>query len=163
MYKNIYFTCFEFYESLYNYYEIYKKKLNLLKKESSISNEENLKHYYFPKVICVASLLSFPHELSKILSSIYHKFIHEKSKVNYPLEKLVENLVMKIPYPSYGQSISYINFNEKIIMNRNPINKIQNNSVVYYLYYFLLNIFILQFQFYLQIVIQLLKLLIHIF
>ena len=129
MYKNIYFTCFEFYESLYNYYEIYKKKLNLLNKESSISNEENLKHYYFPKVICVASLLSFPHELSKILSSIYHKFIHEKSKVNYPLEKLVENLVMKIPYPSYGQSISYINFNEKIIMSRNPINKIQNNSV----------------------------------
>ena len=91
MYKNIYFTCFEFYESLYNYYEIYKKKLNLLKKESSISNEENLKHYYFPKVICVASLLSFPHELSKILSSIYHKFIHEKSKVNYQRDYIIGN------------------------------------------------------------------------
>ena len=129
MYKKIHFTCFEFYESLDNYYEIYKKKLNLLKKENSISNEENLKHYYFPKVICVASLLSFPHELSKILSSIYHKYISEKSTKNYPLEKLIENLVMKIPYPGYGQSISYINFNEKIIMNRNAINKIQNNSV----------------------------------
>ena len=129
MYKKIHFTCFEFYESLDNYYEIYKKKLNLLKKENSISNEDNLKNYYFPKIICVASLLPFPHELGKILSSIYHKYISEKSTKNYPLEKLIENLVMKIPYPGYGQSISYINFNEKIIMNRNAINKIQNNSV----------------------------------
>ena len=95
MYKKIHFTCFEFYESLDNYYEIYKKKLNLLKKENSISNEDNLKNYYFPKIICVASLLPFPHELGKILSSIYHKYISEKSTKNYPLEKSISRLWSK--------------------------------------------------------------------
>ena len=128
-YKKIYFTCCQFYESLFNYKELYNKKLILNKTENSFKDEEKLKKYYFPKIICIASLLPFPHEFSKILSSIYNIYIYDKSKINYPLEKTIENLVMKIPIPIYGQKISYINFNEKIIFNRNQINEIQNNSI----------------------------------
>ena len=129
-FEKIYFTCFEFYESLFDYGILYKKKLDSINKNNNeLEINDNLKKIFIPKIICIASVLPFPNEFSKILSSIYQKYIFEKAKVNYPLEKLIENLVMKIPIPLYGQFINYINFNEKIILFRNPINKIQNNSI----------------------------------
>ncbi len=74
-----------------------------VKKEKN--DEVNKAIYFIPKVICFGSLLPFPDELSKILINIYEFYKYQKSNFNkenfdfYPIEKLVEQIVMSLPLP----------------------------------------------------------------
>ena len=58
---------------------------------------EILDNLYIPKVICFASVLPFYHELNDILNIIYKSYLEHNN--SFPLEKLIEQIVLKIPIP----------------------------------------------------------------
>ena len=131
LYSKIYFTCLNFKESLQDYLNL---KLEIDKVNNDINNDikndkETNNNFYIPKVICFASLLPFTKELVKILSNLYDYFLYYKTNINEnniaimmnnsPLEKIVEQIVMCLPFPlstKYEYYLSY-KFN-------NPINSI---------------------------------------
>ena len=135
LYSKIYFTCLNFKESLQDYLNL---KLEIDKVNNDINNDikndkETNNNFYIPKVICFASLLPFTKELVKILSNLYDYFLYYKTNINEnniaimmnnsPLEKIVEQIVMCLPFPlstKYEYYLSY-KFN-------NPINSITSNS-----------------------------------
>ena len=69
---------------------ILKKKIN------------KIRHYYFPKVICLISLQPFYKEQEIMLTQIYNYFINSSMKKNIPLEKIVLNILCNIPMPTNG-------------------------------------------------------------
>ena len=115
IYSKIYFTCFEFYESL-EQYNNYKKEII-----TNISNSKNttieilkngtnevvqpststyLKKYFIPKIICFASLLPFSNELLEILTIIYQLYsVRLKDNSFIPIEKFIEQIVLQVPIP----------------------------------------------------------------
>ena len=135
LYSKIYFTCLNFKESLQDYLNL---KLEIDKVNNDINNDiksdkESKNNFYIPKVICFASLLPFTKELVKILSNLYDYFLYYKNNINEnniaimmnnsPIEKIVEQIVMCLPFPlstKYEYCLSY-KFN-------NPINSITSNS-----------------------------------
>ena len=139
-YPKVYFSCFLFYESLEVYRQILLKKKNFIFKsknnDKESDDEQNLgnsiigcSNYYIPKVICFASLLPYPRELTKILKTLYNKYLKIKEGYEYPIEKIIENLIFSIPIPTRGKySISYHLFNEKYSFTQSPINKVPNVS-----------------------------------
>ena len=70
-------------------------------------NDENIykkyEIYYIPKVLCFASLMPFPNKLYKILTNIYdfykYQAIDNKNSISYPIEKIIEKIVMSLPFP----------------------------------------------------------------
>ena len=139
-YPKVYFSCFLFYESLEVYRQILLKKKNFIfnsnNNDKESDDEQNLgnsiigcSNYYIPKVICFASLLPYPRELTKILKTLYNKYLKIKEGYEYPIEKIIENLIFSIPIPTRGKySISYHLFNEKYSFTQSPINKVPNVS-----------------------------------
>lgn len=125
IYSKIHFTCLAFFESIKDYKNFKDKihtQLKIKNKNEIINNFNNIKindkniesrmtiskidsHvYYIPKVICFASLLPFPNELYKILVNIYDLYNHQNIKhknscVCYPIEKVVEQVIMSLPLP----------------------------------------------------------------
>ena len=163
-YSKIYFTCFKFNESLYNIDKI-NQELNLEKKtnnkvplfkENKINTNLNEnKNIFFPKVICFASLLPYHTELSRILQNLYDYLIYYNNNLNKnsnnednlikdlsPIEKIIEQIVMTIPFPISIRNdycILYkFNFPIDVIINsdseNNKINtknkKVNNTSKV---------------------------------
>ena len=140
-YSKIYFNCLKFYEPIQDYQKI-KSEINYNKKnhqEVNIINNNIINDgcsYYIPKVICFASLLPFTKELNKILNNLYDYFLYYNINMNpnnnnslinnlSPIEKVVEQIVMCLPFPipiKNEYCISY-KFN-------NPINSINSNSTV---------------------------------
>ena len=143
LYSKIHFTCLKFYEPIKDYKKLKDFIYNKLKgkdkeKEDEISdlNIKNVgkpniindyikneivegisKPYYIPKVICFASLLPFPGELSNILVNIYEFYKYQVANFNksnfnfYPIEKLIEQIVMSLPLPISNKSNIILSFN----------------------------------------------------
>lgn len=79
-YAKMYFSCLLFYESLYDYY-ILKKKYN--DNSTNILDDENiLRKFYVPKVICLASLLPFPEETKIILETLFKMYGNNTININ---------------------------------------------------------------------------------
>ena len=130
-YKNIHFNCYLFYEKLINYFKLKQNKFEYLNKEISNKIKTNeIENFYIPKIICLATLFPFPHEFAKILKIIHKNFTQEINHIKNPIEKVIENLIMEIPLPSYGlYAFNYIFFKERFNFYKNPLNMLQNNSI----------------------------------
>ena len=133
--EKIYFTCLLFYEPLSLYYEC-KKYHNSLN-NSNLKNEENmlkgnsLNSIFIPKIICLSSLYPFPEEKSKILKGLL-RYVFSCDNITFPIEKIIENLMLEIPLPPKGlYKIKYKNnflFQDDIIFKLNPLNNLQVHS-----------------------------------
>ena len=107
LYSKMHLTCFKFYEPVKYYLELSKYIKNMKNEEKNDINDENLykkyEIYYIPKVLCFASLMPFPNKLYKILTNIYdlykHQSIDNKNIISYPIEKIIEKIVMSLPFP----------------------------------------------------------------
>jgi len=127
IYSKIHFTCLTFFESIKDY-KRFKDNIhlkfniknnnkneiinnikindkNIDSRMSISSNRADMHSYYIPKVICFASLLPFPNELYQILVNIYDLYNYQNIKhiktnyVSYPIEKVVEQVIMQLPLP----------------------------------------------------------------
>ena len=156
IYSKIHFTCLKFYESIKDY-----KKLkdffgrlnennnnendndinNILKinTEGSISSIGSNTIFYIPKVICFASLLPFHDELHKILINIYDYYKYQsiknskKNAIYSSVEKIIEQIVMKLPLPIKNNNDIILNFNiEPDNSGFNINNKILTYSQIYF-------------------------------
>ena len=107
LYSKIHFTCLRFYESVDSYIDLNNRINNIKNIDENCINDENASKsyeiYYIPKVIGFASLLPFPNELYKILKNIYDYFKYQNIKTkyikSYPIEKILEQIIMSLPIP----------------------------------------------------------------
>ena len=139
-YSKIYFNCLKIYEPIQDYQKI-KSEINYNKKndqEINIINNNiinDCSSYYIPKVICFASLLPFTKELKKILNNLYDYFLYYNTNMNpnnnslinnlSPIEKVVEQIVMCLPFPIPVEKEYCISYKFNY-----PINSINSNSTV---------------------------------
>ena len=110
LYSKIYFNCLEFYEPLSSFFDLKKEilarsaKIKLqIEEEKENKNSINLSSIFLPKIICFASLLPFSNEIKDVLYNIYSFYksnlIGNNNNNLIPLEKIVEQIVMKTPLP----------------------------------------------------------------
>ena len=113
IFSKIYFNCLEFYEPLSQYFKLKKEIIERsgkskivienLDKDEKITEEteKQFQSFFVPKVICLASLLPFGNELKELLNNIYNFYLANLTSNNnlIPLEKLIEQIVMRIPAP----------------------------------------------------------------
>ena len=149
LYSKIYFTCFKFTESLGDIQKI-KSELNLIDKANNkiplfkenitVTNFIDNDNIFFPKVLCFASLLPFHKELSKILQNLYDYFDFYNKNLNKnsnndvflnndlsPIEKIVEQIVMSMPFPISIRNDYCLFFNYNFLndfVNSEPQNNI---------------------------------------
>ena len=132
LYSKIYFNCLEFYEPL-NQYLALKKDIQskspkfkiLIEQEKTENITKELEQFYIPKVICFASLLPFTKEMREILINIYHFYIsnitldNNSSNNLLPLEKIIEQLIIKTPLPISSDAQISVSFKINNINNLN--------------------------------------------
>ena len=109
-----------------------KKDLNNDNNSNSINknNKESHKYrkYYIPKCICLISLYPYITELSKIIKIIYQYSLVEKQI--YPLEKIINNLLIEVPTPPKGiYCIEYSLINECINLKANQMNQLYTLNI----------------------------------
>ena len=138
VYSKIYFNCLEFFEPLSQYIKLKKEiiersgkskiEIENLDKNETITEETEKKYqnFFLPKVICFASLLPFGNELKEILTYIYNFYTVNMNVTGnnnlIPLEKLIEQIVMKVPAPVSSNaeiSVSFKFNNLKTVTNLN--------------------------------------------
>ena len=134
IYSKIYFSCLEIYEPLTKYFkykndilDIYNKKLEIINDIEEL--DDKYKCIYIPKVICFSSILPFYKELNNILITIYKLYSDNLSNNNIiPLEKLIEQIVLKIPIPlmnnTHIELLFKLNDPDNVLLNSNSLNKI---------------------------------------
>lgn len=147
--NKIYFTCLLFYENIENYRNCINQRKTYYK------NDTRNRNILIPKVICLSSFSPYFHQSKEILSSL-RKYVnnfnfYNKSMDNvnlYPIEKIVEGLIFRLPLLPRGNNILKLernSFSHKDYLKENYIifeetapNKqprcITNYSVL--LYYF---------------------------
>jgi len=99
-------------------------------KDFKSSNNKSFKYrkYYIPKCLCLISLYPYITELSKIIKNIYQYSLVEKQI--YPLEKIINNLIIEVPTPPRGiYYIEYSLINESIILKANQMNELYTLSI----------------------------------
>lgn len=110
-------------EVKYNFKEaqyFFEKGNNNDSKKKKIEKHK-YKKYYIPKCICLISLYPFITEMSKIIKQIYQYSLVEKQ--TYPLEKIINNLLIDVPVPPKGiYYIEYTLFNQNIILKATQKN-----------------------------------------
>ena len=95
-----------------------RKTLKLLK-------ENFFSSIYIPKVICLSSKIPFPQEKSILLNLILN-YILNNNEVKIPIEKIIESIMLEIPFPPKGIiSFNYTLKNTQILIKQTPINRIQ--------------------------------------
>ena len=127
LYSKIHFTCFKFYEPIKNYIGLNKHIMNQNNLDLNNINEENLlktyENYYIPKIICFASLMPFSNELYRILTNIYNYYEYQNIKnanpLSYPLEKIIEQIIMSLPVPIMNDSDISLIFDLRLFNNKN--------------------------------------------
>ena len=93
--------------------------------EIKISKENYFNSIYIPKVICLSSKCPFPEEKSIILKLLL-RYILDKEERNIPIEKIIENLMLEIPFPPKGiYGFKYELNNMKLLIKQSPLNKNQ--------------------------------------
>ena len=132
LYSKIYFNCLEFYESFSSLYNLKKEilaqsaKIKLQIDEDKKNNDINLNNFFLPKIICFASLLPFSNEIKDILYNIYNFYKsnlisnNDSSNNNStPIEKIIEQIVMKTPLPISSEVQISISFKLNNVKNIN--------------------------------------------
>ena len=109
--------------------DIMKEVPNLNKKtkekENYIQPMNKLNYYYVPKCICLLSVHRRIKLFQKILLHIYNYGLAQNN--NIPLEKIITNLIIEVPFPPRGlYSINY-NYNFDII-EKNGDDEIDNKK-----------------------------------
>ena len=128
------------FNSIYN--DITHKSLNYNNKRgpnnTNNSNNNNVNNnnkdvhkyrkYYIPKCICLISLYPYINELSKIIKIIYKYSLVEKQI--YPLEKIINNLLIEVPTPPKGiYYVEYSLINENINLKANQMNELYTLNI----------------------------------
>lgn len=116
--------------SVNKYNNISKSSHKNFKSSSINSNKEIFKFrkYYIPKCLCLISLYPYITELSKIIKIIYQYSLVEKQI--YPLEKIINNLIIEVPTPPRGiYYIEYSLINESIILKANQMNELYTLNI----------------------------------
>ena len=147
IHSKMYFTCLVIFESLIDYV-IYKKEIiskmdkKIIIKDTNTDINKKYENLFIPKVICFASVLPYYHQLKELLNTI-HKNLFEQ---NFNLEKLIEQIVLKIPIPLNNELRIYVSFdsykiNEHIIfpiynINEENIKLCYTNSLTHLFYFF---------------------------
>ena len=142
LYSKIYFTCLKFYEPLHKYQKM-KTELNKTIKiepqtnnitKNNIINDRNA--LFIPKVICLASLLPFTKELNKILNNLYDYCLYYNANTDdntendlSPIEKIVEQIVMCIPFPISLKNEYCISYKFNYPLNSSSLKNINQNSI----------------------------------
>ena len=127
----------------YKNYKSPNKKKNLRNSLQSVNNKNEIndasststskefykfRKYYIPKCICLISLYPYINELSKIIKIIYQYSLVEKQI--YPLEKIINNLLIEVPTPPRGiYYIEYSLINESIIIKANQMNELSTLNI----------------------------------
>ena len=87
------------------------------------NNNKTYRKYYIPKCICLISIYPFIIELTKILNLIYQ--YSQMDRVDIPLEKIINNLVLEVPKPPRGlYSIEYSLFDKTYILQNSRLNNL---------------------------------------
>ena len=88
---------------------------------SSFFNKKYYKKYYIPKCICLISVYPFITELTKIIKMIY--YYSKGEKLNIPLEKIINNLILEVPIPPRGlYSVEYSLLDQTLILQNSKSN-----------------------------------------
>ena len=152
-YSKVYFTCLKFREKLQDYQKL-KSAIdsNIDSEMNNIINDNNSNEIndtnllYIPKVICLATLLPFSKEMTKILNNLYDYFLYYNSNMSNtslisnlsPIEKVIEQIVMCLPLPvsnkneyclsyKFNYPVNSINSFSTINTSNNSINNLKNN------------------------------------
>ena len=152
-YSKVYFTCLKFREKLQDYQKLKSAiESNIDSEMNNIINDNNSNEIndtnllYIPKVICLATLLPYTKEMTKILNNLYDYFLYYNSNMNNtslisnlsPIEKVIEQIVMCLPLPvsnkieyclsyKFSYPINSINSSSTINTSNNSINNLKNN------------------------------------
>ena len=140
--SSLYFTCLSFYEPIenYNLFKIsHDKGVNFAEKylqtpQNSPSNNINDigiscplvgGGYYIEKVIGFISGEYHPNVLTKILYLLHGRYTGHYNTINEPLEKIVENLIFKIPGIKLGKWKLEVNlFKKEHYFEYLPVNSV---------------------------------------
>ena len=128
------------YHSFNELFTIKENNNNINNQEIKISKENYFNSIYIPKVICLSSKCPFPEEKSRILKLLL-RYILDKEERNFPIEKIIENLMLEIPFPPKGKyGFIYGLNNIEILIKQCPLNKNQILSYkMQYIFSFKLN------------------------
>ena len=87
--------------------------------------------FYIPKCICLVSIHPFIKLFEKILNNIYAYFMSaEKVGQNYPIEKIITNLIIEVPIAPRGlYSIQYILIDDIFTLTNVENNRLQISEV----------------------------------
>ena len=136
--------CISDYKSIevkYNFKEaqyFFEKGNNNDSKKKKIEKHK-YKKYYIPKCICLISLYPFITEMSKIIKQIYQYSLVEKQ--TYPLEKIINNLLIDVPVPPKGiYYIEYTLINQNIILKATQKNDFHVLNIEFQKHFTLLKI-----------------------
>ena len=138
IHSKMYFTCLMIYESLDKYLS-YKEEIilnmdkNMMIKNKDTDLSKNYDNLYIPKILCIASVLPCELEIKQLLNIIYKNYSEQNAP--YKLEKLIEQIVIKIPIPLNHEQKIQVSFdsdknNQKILFPIYPIY--EENLKLYY-------------------------------
>ncbi len=96
-----------------------KKDINIMTRINVFSS------IYIPKVICLSSLSPFVQEKITILNKLI-EYINKKDDITIPIEKIIENLVLNIPFPERG--IAQIIYKDSYLFNSDSFLIIKQNA-----------------------------------
>lgn len=134
IHSKMYFTCIEILEPL-SKYSLYKEEIikelegKIQFKDTDKFVDDKYEKIFIPKILCFASILPYYNELKGILNIIYQNFLDPSNP--YKLEKLIEQIVLRIPIPlndHYKLIISFDSnkFKEKISF---PLYKMKEENL----------------------------------
>ena len=111
--SKLYFTCIQILEPLSKYF-LYKEEIVKemggkikLKNDGNI-NDEKYDKIFIPKILCFASILPYYNELKRMLNIIYQDYLEPNNP--YKIEKLIEQIVLRIPIPLNDKNKLQISF-----------------------------------------------------
>ena len=146
--SSLYFTCLSFYEPIenYNLFKIIHDKgvkfaQKYLQTPQNSQNDDLINEmgtscpligggYYIEKVIGFISGEYHPKVLTKILYLLHGKYTGHFNEINEPLEKIIENLIFKIPAMRFGKSkIEVILFKKEHYFEYLPVNSVPLSDI----------------------------------
>ena len=111
--SKMYFSCIEILEPL-SKYSLYKEEIikemegKIKLKDIDKYMDEKYEKIFIPKVLCFASILPYYNELKRMLDIIYQNYLEPNNL--YKLEKLIEQIVLRIPIPLNDKNKLQISF-----------------------------------------------------
>ena len=138
--SSLYFTCLSFYEPIENYNLfkiIYDRGIkyaeNYIKTPQNSQNDDDTGitnsllggSYYIEKVIGFISGEYQPKVLAKILFLLHGRYTGHFNEIKEPLEKVIENLIFKVPSVKFGKcKLEVIFFKKENYFEYPPVNSI---------------------------------------